>query len=584
MGGNNYPRGLYQTRPVMHLDLSPVLEGGSIGKFLESSAAEGVLLVDGFLGIDWEKVKSRIREIAALSSWEVVDMRQALCSEGEVNARIAPYIDNCDPVFGKLYEGDLEDFFRPEARQALQRRVSGREVVVCGTGAALADEKRPVVYLDVSKENLQNRRQTLTNLGQDEPSPKTFYKRAYFVDWPVLERHRHAIRPRISLWIDSNDENRWLALTGDDLRHTISWFARRPFRVKPWFLPGPWGGQFLKGHMGLDGSQPNYAWSYELIAPENGVLVGNDSAALELPFPFIIAQEPAAYLGGHVASTFGCSFPIRFDYLDTIDGGNLSVQCHPSDGFIRSQFGEPFTQDETYYIHDCEKGSTVFLGFREDADLPEFWRTARASEAGGRPFDVTRFVNVWPSKRHDMFLIPNGTVHCSGRGNLVLEISATPYIYTFKIYDYVRRDLHGELRPLHIDYAERNARPERTTRWVEENLIPAARLKSRGPTWELYELCNSPLLFYGVDRIDFSTCVSQETCSGVEVVNLVEGDHIEIVSGLATVTLHYAETAVIPAATGEYELLNRSNNRAKLVKAFVKQHDEKLHAPSGGWN
>ena len=183
-----------------------------------------------------------------------------------------------------------------------------------------------------------------------------------------------------------------------------------------------------------------------------------------------------------------------------------------------------------------------------------------------------------------MFLIPNGTVHCSGRGNLVLEISATPYIYTFKIYDYVRRDLHGELRPLHIDYAERNARPERTTRWVEENLIPAARLKSRGPSWELYELCNSPLLFYGVDRIDFSTRVSQETCSGVEVVNLVEGDHIEIVSGLATVTLHYAETAVIPAATGEYELLNRSNNRAKLVKAFVKQHDEKLHAPSGGWN
>jgi len=584
MAASKYPRGLYQTRPVMHVDPNRLLEGDSIDKLLQSSAPDGVLLVDGFLGIDWEKVKSRIRGIAALASWEFFDMREAWLPEAEMNARIAPYIDNDDPVFGRLYEGNLEDFLRPEARQALRRRVAGGKLVVCGVGAALADEKRPVVYCDVSKENLQGRRRTPTNLGQAEASPKTFYKRAYFVDWPVLERHRHAIRPRISLWIDSNDESRWLALSGDDLRQSISHFARRPFRVKPWFMPGPWGGQFLKGHIGLENSQPNYAWSYELIAPENGVLVGNDSAALELPFPFMIAQEPAAYLGGNVASSFGCNFPIRFDYLDTVDGGNLSLQCHPSDDFIRSQFGEPFTQDETYYIHHREKGSTVFLGFCEGADLREFWRNARASEAGGKPFEVKRFINLWPSNRHNLFLIPNGTVHCSGHGNLVLEISATPYIYTFKIYDYVRRDLHGELRPLHIDYAERNARPERTTRWVKENLIPAARLKSRGSTWELYECCNSPLLFYGIDRLDFSTRVGQETCCSVEVVNLVEGDYIDIVSGLGTLTLHYAETAVIPAATGRYELLNRSNNRAKLVKAFVKQHEEKHHESSVGWS
>ena len=570
MAASEYPRGLYQTRPVMYLDPSRLLEGDSIDKFLESSAAEGVLLVEGFLGIDWEKVKSRLRKIAAFAGWEVFDMREALLPEPEVNARIAPYIDNGDPVFGKLSEGSLEDFFRPEARQALRRRVSGGKLVVCGLGAALADEKRPVVYFDVSKENLQIRRQTPTNLGQAEPSPKTFYKRAYFVDWVVLERHRHAIRPRISLWIDSNDENRWLALTGDDLRDTISHLARRPFRVKPWFLPGPWGGQFMKGHMGLNGSQPNFAWSYELIAPENGVLVGNDSAALELPFPFMVAQEPAAYLGDRVAWRFGCNFPIRFDYLDTIDGGNLSLQCHPSDEFIRSQFGEPFTQDETYYIHHCEEGSTVYLGFREDARLPEFWRAARTSQAEGKPLEIERFINAWPAKKHDMFLIPNGTVHCSGRGNLVLEISATPYIYTFKIHDYVRRDLRGSLRPLHIDFAERNARPERTTRWVKQNLLPSCKLKSRGVDWELYEVCNTPFLFYGVDRLQFSSHLSQAMQCGVEVVNLVEGSEIAIVADAGRLDLHYAETAVIPAATGSYELVNRGNGPAKLVKAFVK--------------
>jgi mannose-6-phosphate isomerase class I len=570
MAGREYPRGLYQTRPVLPLDPHRILDGTAIDQTLASIAAEGVLLVDGFLGIEWEQVKHRIRSLATLADREVFDISEAVLPEQEANACLAPYLDNGDPVFGKLYGGNLEGFFRPDALRLLRARVAQGNAVVVGPGAALVADDEPVVYFDVSKENLQRRPQAPANLYQARPAAQGFYKRAYFVDWPVLERHRHAIRQRIALWVDANNSSRWLALRGDDLRDAISQAAHRPFRVKPWFLPGPWGGQFMKGHMGLNGSRPNFAWSYELIAPENGVLVGSDSAALELPFPFMVAQEPEAYLGESVARRFGYNFPIRFDYLDTIAGGNLSLQCHPSDDFIRGQFGEPFTQDETYYIHDCEEGSTVYLGFRDGADLPDFWRAARASQAEHKPLEVERSINVWPAKKHDMFLIPNGTVHCSGRGNLVLEISATPYIYTFKIHDYVRQDLLGNLRPLHIDFAERNARPERTTGWVKEHLLPPARLKLQGGDWKLYAVCDTPLLFYGVDRLEFSSHLHQAMPCGVELVNLVEGGEIAIVANAGSLDLHYAETAVIPAATGSYELVNRSSGRAKLVKAFVK--------------
>ncbi|HEY6369581.1 MAG TPA: mannose-6-phosphate isomerase, partial [Candidatus Sulfotelmatobacter sp.] len=104
----------------------------------------------------------------------------------------------------------------------------------------------------------------------------------------------------------------------------------------------------------------------------------------------------------------------------------------------------------------------------------------------GRAFEIGDYINAWPSKKHDIFLIPNGTVHCSGSSNLVLEVSATPYIYTFKIYDYLRPNLNGQLRQLYIDCAERNACPERTASWVRANLIPRPKLLNQGSDWQEY--------------------------------------------------------------------------------------------------
>jgi hypothetical protein len=109
-----------------------------------------------------------------------------------------------------------------------------------------------------------------------------------------------------------------------------------------------------------------------MIAPENAVLIGDDSAALELPFSFILEANPFSILGTEVAARFTSQFPIRFDYLDTISGGNLSCQCHPSNEFIQSNFGELFTQDESYYIVESDPESYVYLGFRAEFDPVDF--------------------------------------------------------------------------------------------------------------------------------------------------------------------------------------------------------------------
>ena len=66
------------------------------------------------------------------------------------------------------------------------------------------------------------------------------------------------------------------SLAGDALRASLRSLAERPFRVRPTFLPGPWGGQWLRRRLGIPTDAPNLAWSYELITPESGLLLGGD--------------------------------------------------------------------------------------------------------------------------------------------------------------------------------------------------------------------------------------------------------------------------------------------------------------------
>ena len=114
-------------------------------------------------------------------------------------------------------------------------------------------------------------------------------------------------------------------------------------------------------------------------------------------------------------------------------GQNLSLQVHPLTEYIQQEFNMHYTQDESYYILDAEGGdSCVFLGVRTGAEPEAMISALDEAQNGGAPFPAGEFVNRIPVKKHDHLLIPAGTVHCSGANTMVLEISATPYIFTFK--------------------------------------------------------------------------------------------------------------------------------------------------------
>lgn len=540
------------------------------------------IIIDGYGGIFWEEVRQCLdrafREMGIQVHW--IDVSAWMKKEEVINEMVAPFLGKEDSVWGTKCNLRLSDFFNMHELQLLQPAVDTGCTIIYGTGAAMVSWRAPVVYLDVPKNEIQYRMRagSITNLGSKSISrASTMYKRFYFVDWVVLNDYKKNVLPNIAVIADGQ----WAAslnwMLAASLQEGLLTMSKSVFRVRPWFEAGAWGGQWMKERIKeLNKEEVNYAWSFELIVPENGLVFESNGYLLEVSFDCLMFQEHENVLGRH-AALFGYEFPIRFDFLDTWEGGNLSIQCHPGLSYIRKNFGETITQDETYYILDCKEDAQVYLGFREDIDPAAFRQVLENSKAGKQEVAIDKYVQSHRASRHDLFLIPNGTVHSAGANNLVLEISATPYIFTFKMYDWLRLDLNGEPRAINIEHAFNNLNFERKGGLVGRELISKQAVIAQGNDWQLVHCPTHPVHFYDVHRIEFTTRCTVQTNNTCHILMLVEGSlvMVETADGVIA-TFNYAETFVIPAAATGYTLINKGGGVAKVIKAFCKENITEL--------
>jgi len=546
------------------------------------SLAERILehstvIFDGYTGVFWNRFRDEFMAVAAERGLRVrwIQTDQFLKPEKVIREMTAPWSGGDDPLFGKRCELQLADFLDMKELLKVSPGTECDTTILAGPGAALAGWNGLTVYADLPKNEQQYRARegAVTNLGiRIMSGPKEMYKRSYFIDWPVLNRHKAMLLESVDIFVDAQRYGDPVWISGDTLRAALAGMSCNMFRVRPWFEPGPWGGTWMKENIsGLSNEAPNYAWSFELITPENGLLLESSSLLLEISFDCLMYTAAREVLGD-CHNRFGTDFPIRFDFLDTFGGGNLSLQCHPRPEYTREHFGEGFTQEESYYILDTKDDATVFLGFREGIDPGEFRKQLEESQVKQTPFDADGFVMSLPSAKHDLFLIPCGTVHGSGRNNLVLEISTTPYIFTFKMYDWLRKDLNGQPRDLNIGRAMENLYFERKGAYVTEKLKAKPELLEEDTGWQLWHLPTHETHLYDVHRYIIQTSAQIPTENKCLVMNLVDGDRIlvETQNGMSHV-ISYAETFVIPAAAGCIRVTNLSGREAVIVKAFIKQ-------------
>lgn len=498
----------------------------------------------------------------------------------EIDALVARDLTD-DPVFGRMNGFTIDDFADPmlveRARTALA--ATAGLVLILGAGTRLiAPAPDLLVYADMARWEIQMRMRAGRggNLaaGNERERASLKYKRAYFLDWRAADRIKRELFGRIDYLLDSNDESAPKLVTGDAFRQALTHTVTRPFRVVPFFDPGPWGGQWMREVCDLPDGPPNYAWCFDCVPEENSLLLDFGGVRIEAPAIDLVFAQPRELLGDPVHARFGAEFPIRFDFLDTMQGGNLSLQVHPLTEYIYDKFGMAYTQDESYYMLDAGEDACVYLGVKQGINRAAMLRDLHAAQSGGASFDAGQYVNRWPARKHDHFLIPGGTIHCSGASAMVLEISATPYIFTFKLWDWGRLGLDGRPRPIHLEHGAANIQWDRDTEWVRRNLVNRIQPLGAGPGWKEERTGLHEREFIETHRHWFDSAVSHDATRGVHVLNLVEGREAIVESpdrAFEPFTVHYAETFIVPAAVGRYTVRpSEGSGRCATVRASVR--------------
>lgn len=540
-----------------------------------------IIVVDCYHGVNEQEIFSVFAD--GLKPSLSLHSDEAAKSAAEIN-EIIQYNLTDDRVFGVMYNGEISSFFDTGKIRQHRQKIDDIDegiVLIYGFGAALiVDDYDILVYADLARWEIQQRfrRKELGNWKVDNIDEDILrkYKRSFFIDWRIADRHKKGLFEKIDYLLDTNCKDQPKMITGTAFLAGLKKTAKRPFRVVPFFDPGVWGGQWMKQVCNLDPREPNYAWCFDCVPEENSLYLRYGDIRVEIPSIDLVFYQPVELLGDKVHARFGTEFPIRFDFLDTMGGQNLSLQVHPLTEYIQENFGMNYTQDESYYMLDAGEDAVVYLGVKEGIDKEAMLQDLEKAQAGESSFPDYKYINKFPAAKHDHFLIPGGTIHCSGANSMVLEISATPYIFTFKLWDWERVGLDGLPRPIHIEHGKQVIQWQRDTQWVKENLVNVIIPVEDGDGWREEKTGLHDREFIETRRHCFTKAVCHHTNGGVNVLNLVEGEEaiVESPSGaFDPFIVHYAETFIIPAAVGEYTISPYGKSLGQeimTIKAYVR--------------
>ena len=455
-------------------------------------------------------------------------------------------------------------------------------VIVYGCGAAFSGLRQcadKAVFLDVTPLHATTRVQErrVKCLGDDkERSLSYMFRRFYYYDYEIMMQHRqNLINTRlIDFYIDSNLENTLKLMPITAFWNLLDMQVKSPFRCTPVYLEGIWGGYFVKQLRNLPDDMRNAAWVFDMIPNEVSLQIKVGKYTLNIPFATFFRAEASKVMGEESVKRFGRVFPIRFNYDDTYGGnGNMSIQVHPPQAYSNKHFGEPFQQDESYYVVKTA-GSKTYLGLQDDCNVDEFFGCIDKAEKEHVMFDHDKYVNSFPSEQGDQYLLPGGTIHASGRNQVVLEIgSYTIGSYTFKLYDYMRSDLEGVPRPIHSIHGKNVLATERRRSTVDGVLRPKPRTVREGEGWKEEIVGEHDLIYFSLRRFSFENNIADNTNGKFHVLVLVEGDEILVYSKAEPTHCYrakYMDMVVVPASMGEYGIINLGKTSCKVTKTMLK--------------
>lgn len=549
-----------------------------------------VLAFDGYFGVDWSVVPKLAQSLEESKQHvSLLDCSDLYKDTHQIWEMIRLNIE-CDEHFGKVYKGTLKDFIDYNKLNEIEEKVRSFKrhdkgiLILFGEGLIAKRLVRLfdyIFFLDLTHEKflgrVQNQLDRLvpkkylkTEGSADVGLSLTAFKFSRYIIVPVFDKHRRSMLRKMSYYVLAEEEGVKI-LSRSLFEEITAELVKKPFKLKPLYIQGPWGGQWIKKLRSLERGYVNCAWAFEAVTMDMGLLLKiNDDADLELPFATLLASRRDHIMGRKTSKRFGYFFPIRVHYDDSFRGGNMAIQVHPNRSYAKKYFGENVGQHEAYFIIHASKGTGVYLGLKEGVNVKKFAADAEKSWDEKTPLEYQKYVNFIHSKVGDLFLIPAGTVHALGRNQVCLEIG-TSYGYTFHIYDYLRPDLQGNLRDIHLHHAFKALKSSRREKWVSENLLPQPVAVRQQKNSTEYILSSRKGMIFEIRRLDLVNPWQDKTNGKFHILILFKGSLVIIRSDKDRsyhVSLEHSRTVIVPSSMGEYTI--EPQGTVSLLKLLTK--------------
>ncbi len=215
-----------------------------------------------------------------------------------------------------------------------------------------------------------------------------------------------------------------------------------PLKFNPVYKKVIWGGRNIEKHFKRNLPEGKIGESWELSCRKEGMSIVKNGIFKGRYLYDLVSEYKEKILGDNVCQKYGFNFPLLIKIIDAND--KLSVQVHPDDKYAKAM-GEKNGKSEMWYIIDAKKDAKLIYGLKKGITKEKFIDAIKNKKVG----DTLNQVSVKPG---DFLYIPAGTVHAILEGILIAEIQQSSNT-TFRIYDYDRRDINGNMRELHIDKA-----------------------------------------------------------------------------------------------------------------------------------
>lgn len=321
-----------------------------------------------------------------------------------------------------------------------------------------------------------------------------------------------------------------------------------PLKFTPINKDKIWGGNKIKTELNKDfGDLPNCGESWEISGVEGNISVVSNGYLAGNTVEELIEVYMGDLVGDEVFEAFGMEFPLLIKFIDAND--DLSIQVHPDDKLSKKRHNA-FGKTEMWYVLQADPGSKLQSGFNQQVDQEVYLEKLENNE-------LTDILNFEEVSAGDVYFIPAGRVHAIGKGILLAEIQQTSDV-TYRIYDYDRRDDHGNPRELHTDLA---------LDAIDFTLFPEYKSQYEAKLNESVELVRCKYFTTNVLEINKVVEKDYNQLDSFVIYICLEGElQIETESG--SETIQKGETILIPAVI-ESIRLNPISTTVKLLEVYI---------------